>query len=156
MGRRIPLWPETIAAVKLVLDHRPKAKEPDDAHLVFITKYGQRWVKTNQSGTPADALGQEFAKLLKELGIKRPGVSFYAIRHSWRTIADETRDFPAIDLIMGHADNSMADPYRERIGDDRLKAVVKHVHDWLYPPKTNAKPKANAKPKPKAASKAKR
>jgi hypothetical protein len=33
---------------------------------------------------------------------------------------------------MGHVDDSMADLYRERISDDRLQAVVDHVHDWLF------------------------
>ena len=133
IARRIPLWPETVAAIRKAIEKRPKAKDSEDAELVFITKYGQRWVKFNQSGTPADALGQEFAKLLVGLGIKRPGVSFYAIRHTWRTIADETRDFPAIDLIMGHADNSMANAYRERIDDGRLKAVASYVRGFLFP-----------------------
>ena len=50
-----------------------------------------------------------------------------------RTVADETRDFPAIDLIMGHEDStSMATRYRERIGDERLQAVAEHVRTWLY------------------------
>lgn len=138
IARRIPLWPETVAAIQEVIKNRPKAKDPKDDGLLFITKYGQRWVKFNKSGTPADALGQEFAKLLTTLGIKRAGVSFYAIRHTWRTVADETRDFPAIDLIMGHADNSMANAYRERIGDERLVAVVSHVRGFLFPTAGNA------------------
>lgn len=130
--RRIPLWRETVAAVKAAIAARPTPKHEPDAALVFITKYGQRWVKTNQRGTPADALGQEFSKVLTELGIKRPGVGFYAIRHSFRTVADATRDFPAIDLIMGHSDTSMASHYRERIEDGRLQAVVAHVRAWLF------------------------
>lgn len=132
VSRRIPLWPETIAAVKKAIKVRPVPKDKADADLLFLTRCGQRWVKFNKSGTPADALGQEFAKVLTALGIKRPGVSFYGIRHSWRTVADETRDFPAIDLIMGHADNSMAAAYRERISDERLIAVVNHVRAWLF------------------------
>jgi hypothetical protein len=34
---------------------------------------------------------------------------------------------------MGHADGSMASVYRERISDERLKAVVEHVRQWLFP-----------------------
>ena len=33
---------------------------------------------------------------------------------------------------MGHADQSMAANYRERISDERLQAVVDVVHDWLF------------------------
>lgn len=131
--RRCPLWPETLTAVLEAIAKRPKPKDDADAGLLFVTKYGQRWVKFNKSGTPADALGQEFSKLLTTLGIKRPGVSFYALRHAWRTIADETRDFPAIDLIMGHADNSMAAAYRERISDERLIDVATYVRGFLFP-----------------------
>jgi len=43
--RKIPLWPETIAALKETIANRKDAANPDDEHLVFITKYGQRWVR---------------------------------------------------------------------------------------------------------------
>lgn len=133
--RRCPLWPETVKALREAIAKRPKPKDTADADLAFITKYGKRWVKThttkNGSGTPADALGQQFAKLLKELGIKRPGVSFYALRHTFETIGGESRDQVAVDHIMGHARDDMASLYRERISDERLKAVTDTIHDWL-------------------------
>jgi hypothetical protein len=47
-------------------------------------------------------------------------------------VADETLDFPAIDLIMGHARDDMASVYRERISDERLRAVTDHVWGWLF------------------------
>ena len=50
-----------------------------------------------------------------------------------RTIADEARDQPAANSIMGHADESMAAAYRERISDERLRAVTDHVRGWLFP-----------------------
>jgi integrase len=130
--RRVPLWKETTDAIREWLPMRPGAKDPADENAVFLTRCGQRWVKINKTGTPADALGQEFTKLLRELKLKRPGVSFYAIRHSFRTVADATLDFPAIDLVMGHSDNTMGGRYREHIDDARLRAVVDHVRSWLY------------------------
>jgi len=33
---------------------------------------------------------------------------------------------------MGHVDNSMAGVYRERISDERLRAVVEVVRGWLF------------------------
>jgi integrase len=79
--RRCPLWPETVAALREVLAMRPKPRDAKHEDLVFITKYGQPWVKTNKKGTPADAIGQEFSKVLTQLGLKRRGISFYALRH---------------------------------------------------------------------------
>ena len=134
--RRCPLWPETVKALREAIAKRPKPKDAADADLAFITKYGKRWVKThtteNGSGTPADALGQQFSKLLTELGIKRPGVSFYALRHTFATIGGESRDQVAVDHIMGHARDDMASLYRERISDERLKAVTDTIHNWLF------------------------
>jgi hypothetical protein len=37
----------------------------------------------------------------------------------------------AVDAIMGHSRDDMASVYRERISDDRLRAVVEHVRKWL-------------------------
>jgi hypothetical protein len=54
------------------------------------------------------------------------------LRHVFQTIADEVKDGPAAGLIMGHVDNSMSNYYRELINDERLQAVVDHVHDWLF------------------------
>ena len=35
-------------------------------------------------------------------------------------------------FTMGHEVASMSAVYRERINDERLKAVTDHVHDWLF------------------------
>ena len=59
--------------------------------------------------------------------------SFYALRHTFRTVADGSKDQPAIDHIMGHTRDDMASLYRERIDDSRLKDVVQVVHAWLWP-----------------------
>ena len=49
-----------------------------------------------------------------------------------RTVADEARDQPAADHIMGHEVAHMSSVYREKISDARLKAVSDHVHAWLF------------------------
>jgi integrase len=128
ISRRCPLWPETVAALKIALVRRPAPKSPADDGLAFITKYGERWYK-DDSDNP---ISKEMAKVLKELKLHRPGVNFYALRHTFRTVADESRDQVAVDHIMGHAREDMASVYRERIGDDRLRAVVDHVRGWLF------------------------
>jgi integrase len=132
-SRRIPLWPETIAAIEEWTQRRPKAQDQKDKDLLFLTTHGSRWVKLNRTGTVADALGQEFAKLLSRLGLKRAGVSFYAFRHGFETIAAELADQVAVDRVMGHRTPGMSSVYTERIGDDRLRRVVDHVRAWLFP-----------------------
>jgi integrase len=53
-------------------------------------------------------VGHAFAKLMQAQGMTRTGVSFYALRHAFETIAGEIGDQPAVDRTMGHADASMA------------------------------------------------
>jgi integrase len=129
--RRCPLWPETVAAILEALTLRPKAKKQQHNNLIFVTTHGQPWTKD----TPDNPITKEFRKLLDKLELHRPGLGFYALRHTFETIAGETRDQVAVDFIMGHADASMAERYRERIDDERLRNVVNHVHAWLFPKK---------------------
>ena len=131
--RRIPLWKETIEAVQAAIESRPAAKDEADNGLAFVTKYGKRWVKLNKNNTPDDAVGKEFTKLLRKLNLKRPGVNFYALRHTFETIGGESKDQVAVNNIMGHVDSSMAGVYRESISGDRLKAVTDTVREWLWP-----------------------
>jgi len=136
--RRCPLWPETRDALREAIRTRTEPKHADDAGLLFVTMFGERWVrmrlKQDGSETPIDNVGRQFGKLLNTLGIKRRGVNFYALRHTFRTVADETQDQPAVDFLMGHAPQSddMAAVYRESISDGRLKAVTEHVRKWLF------------------------
>jgi len=80
-----------------------------------------------------DNIGNSFGRLLRKLGIKRTGLNFYALRHTFETVASESRDQVAVSAIMGHADHTMSGLYRERISDERLVDVVTHVHQWLFP-----------------------
>src|SRR5262249_7169563 len=84
---------------------------------------------------PDSPVSKETAKLLKSLGIRgRKRLGFYALRHTFRTIADEAKDQPAADYIMGHEVPHMSSVYRETISDARLRAVADHVRSWLFAP----------------------
>lgn len=125
--RRVPLWPETVEAIKVALAQR----KPSPLPYVFITVRGEPWAK---EGAGNDPIGLAFRRLLEELKLKRPGVSFYSLRHVFQTVAEGAKDLPAVRHVMGHADQLIAAEYREEIGDDRLQAVVSHVKHWLFGP----------------------
>jgi integrase len=129
IARRCPLWPETLDALRAWLAVRPEAKSEESAGLVFLTAQLRPWAKEDMSSPLCFKVG----RLLRSLGINgRKGLGFYTLRHCFRTIADEARDQPAADLLMGHAREDMASVYRERISDERLRAVTDHVRAWLF------------------------
>lgn len=161
--RRCPLWPETVAAIKDAIACRPAASDERHNGFVFITKFGHSWAKeigfvqvdidagketkvTGDSGP----ITKEFRKLIDRVDateideakksrrkpaakIYRRGIGFYALRHTFETIGGESLDQVAVNAIMAHVDNSMAAEYRERIGDDRLRAVADRIRVWLFP-----------------------
>jgi integrase len=108
-----------------VLARRPTA----DPGPVFVTK---------DSREPGGAYNRKnlvrvFSRLLRRLGVNgRKGLGFYTLRHTFRTVADEAKDQPAADFIMGHEVPHMSSVYRESISDERLKAVADHVRAWLF------------------------
>lgn len=126
--RRCKIWPETVGAIRDVLAARKEPKDAAVKPLLFVTKYGQSWGK-EVADSP---ITKETRKLLDDLKIYRPGLGFYALRHTFATIGGESRDAVAVSAIMGHIDSSMAGTYRERISDERLAAVADHVRRWLF------------------------
>jgi integrase len=136
--RRCPLWPETVRAVRAALVERTAPKDAAHAGLVFLTARGHPWHKETGGSYAAHKVG----KLMRRLGINgRKGLGFYTLRHVFRTVADEAKDQPAADFLMGREVPHMSSVYRERIGDERLKAVAEHVRAWLFPPPEKDKPK---------------
>ncbi|MFZ1932810.1 MAG: tyrosine-type recombinase/integrase [Thermoguttaceae bacterium] len=142
--RRCPLWSETITATREALAVRPVPKDGQHVGLLFVTSHGGKWaqarvekpdVKTGKRKMWSDdPVGKEFTKLLNALKLKRPGLSFYALRHTFATVASGSRDQIAVNDIMGHtaAANDMSAVYREQIDDSRLLAVTEHVRKWLF------------------------
>jgi integrase len=141
--RRMPLWPETVAAIRSWLAVRREPKDGAYKHLVFLTRLGQPWVrvtkKEREDGsqcdtfTATDAVSGQFGKLLRLLKINgRRGLGFYTLRHCFETEAGECKDQVAVDAVMGHVDNSMSANYRHKISDERLMAAVNTVRGWLY------------------------
>jgi integrase len=141
--RIVPLWPETVAALRQTLaGDRAEPGNERAAALVFLTPTGRPLVRQTVSADDesgkitaanVDELSARFCALLKSLGIHRTGIGFYTLRHTFRTWADESHDQHAIHRIMGHALPCMSGIYVEEIGLERLRAVADHVRRKLWP-----------------------
>jgi hypothetical protein len=111
-------------------------EKPDWDELVFLSTYGTPWCearpKLDDDGRPVsvshhDLVGIEFAKMLDGLGLKRPGVSFAAGRHTFRSIAGEHPDAEAVKWIMGHSQEGMSRWYVHK--NERMFARLRSVTD---------------------------
>jgi len=126
--RRIPLWPETIKAVRESINARTEPTNSDDSNLLFIGKRGQNYIG-NRTGY---RVVQEFARVAKNAEVE--GRAFYDLRRTFQTIGEGANDLAAVQSIMGHAagNSDMSAVYRQMVSDDRLKAVASHVRSWLF------------------------
>ena len=119
--RVLPLWPETVKALRTALRERTEPKSDSHKDLFFVTNRGQQWGQW--------ALTQEISKLKTKLKIDRPGVGFNSFRKVIETFGGT--DQAAIDWIMGHIDATIAKHYRTGIPEDRIEAVLNNVWSWL-------------------------
>lgn len=126
--RRVPLWDETVAALREVVAQRKPAKNPDDERLLFVGKRGETYIGKHRGYR----VHQEFARVLKLAGIE--GRTFYDLRRTFQTVAEASKDLSAVQAVMGHSPpaNDMSAVYRQKVDDDRLRAVVQCVHAWLF------------------------
>lgn len=126
--RRVPLWPETVKAIRAVIKARRQPAASGDAGLLFIGARGESYAGSHKGYRVA----QEFDHAAEKA--KVDGRSFYDLRRTFQTIAEGAHDLAAVQSIMGHAPASgdMSAIYRQRIDDSRLLAVTNHVREWLY------------------------
>ncbi len=118
--RRFKLWPETLEAISKLPKH--------EDGLIFHSKQGSKLIP---AGTH-NPITKGFSNLVRKAGVKRENLSFYSLRHTFQTVADENVDLVATQVIMGHSRNSISDNYRGKISDARLEAVTDHVRRWLF------------------------
>lgn len=126
--RRFVLWPETVDEIRAYLGFR-KARE-STAELLFLTRTRQPWLR-EVKGTRRDAAGHGFIAARKKAGFERG--SFYDLRRTFRTVADEALDDRACDVVMGHTARSsdMGARYTQAVSDDRIRRVCEHVRAWF-------------------------
>jgi len=123
--------------MKEAIELRPKPKDVDaDGDCVFLTRWGRRWTRTSdaerpEDRVPVDAIAPRFARLLRMLDINGSR-GFYCLRHTVQTIGGDAKDPDALAAVMGHVDSSIGAVYRDRIPDERLRAIVETIHSWLF------------------------
>src|SRR5262245_34130897 len=93
-----------------------------------------------EHGNATNPVANHMRALMNSLGLSRAGGrTYYALRHTFQTVADETLDFVAVKRIMGHVGTGdISNDYRERVSDERFLRVVNHVRDWLWKPEPPA------------------
>ena len=145
------LWKKTIDALLRVrtLRHNRRALEKDgESPLVFITRKGLAYYREQEIHAEVDVAGRKekklvgikidnavlstFGRMVRELKIK--GLSFYRLRHGFKTLGKRAKDKEALDLMMGHKDPSMGKVYdHEEIAWLRIKRVAQVAYRGLWP-----------------------
>jgi integrase len=119
VNRRVPLWPETKAALQAAID----AGKPDGEYVFYRLR----------ARFESRRVGYLFQTVAEKAGVT--GHTFYDLRRSFQTVAENATmlDLPAIQSIMGHKPHNtdMSARYRQNISDERLKSVVAGVRKWL-------------------------
>jgi integrase len=122
VDRLIPLWPETVEALRLSLSRRYKPK-PEFQDRFFIRPNGDDW------GSSAKPISKQVRQALQRAGIPRR--TFYDLRRTFATVGSGAKDQIAVNAIMGHVDPGVPAMYRQEIDRARLEAVTNHVREWL-------------------------
>lgn len=151
------LWKKTRAAprrVRTLKHNRVALAAEGESSLVFITRKGLpyhrerevhsvveiegRRVKKLVAVVQDNPIGCTFGRMARELGLD--GVSFYRLRHTFKTLGKRVRDREALDAKMGHKDASTGKVYdHEALGWRRVKQIARAVYRGLWP---KVKPKA--------------
>jgi len=123
IDRNLPLWPETIQALKEL---------PISGELVFYTSRGNPWVTHNRvigedgrvKYTKIDSVSQAFSDLMKKASIKmEKGVGFYTLRRTAATLTARSGDPFAVQQLLGHADLKMATTYVQDVSEQTDRAI---------------------------------
>ncbi|HEY0008667.1 MAG TPA: hypothetical protein VGB55_08080 [Tepidisphaeraceae bacterium] len=160
--RVVPLWPRTIAAIAEAIAARPGDTEEHKVPVkyrdrLFLTRRRLPITReehtdlTDEGGakvTVVDALGAEFSKVLRQLGIKRPGLSFGALRSTAYSLMGPDADARA--LIVGHAmQHAMTKHYQKRLPElyARLRATAGLVESAIFADESPAQPRKQGRAK---------
>jgi integrase len=121
--RNLPLWPETMQALKEL---------PRSGPFVFYTSKGHLWIrtvaKTNDDGERkyifVNRITPTFSRLMKKVRIHAPrGTSFYSLRRTAATMAARSGDPFAVQRLLGHVDLTMATRYVQDVSEQTDRVI---------------------------------
>lgn len=114
--RVVPLWPETVAALRAVV-------VPGQDRF-FLDRFGKLVERRGVYG-----ICRAMQQVSEAAGIP---FTFYWFRYTFATIASEIADDHARKLIMGHVIDGVSENYVLKFPVERLRKLTDHVHAWLY------------------------
>jgi integrase len=132
VARNLPLWPETVRALRDV---------PRSGPLVFYTAKGHPWVRTtvktrrdgNVKYTTVNAISSMFARLLKKVRIDVPtGTGFYTLRRMAATLAAKSGDPFAVQRLLGHVNLEMATRYVQDVSEQTDRVVENSRESFFF------------------------
>ena len=121
--RDLPLWSETIDALKAV---------PMKDKLVFYTSRGNPFVRSvlkidangNEKYSPLNSISIKFSRLLKRAGFNvTKGTGFYTLRRTAATMAARSGDPFAVQRLLGHANLLMATRYVQDVSKQTDRVI---------------------------------
>jgi integrase len=150
VARKGYLWKKTRKVLEGIAKTRCNrealAKQGQEA-LVFITRENRplyrefEIIKDNVSvGVRREnAVSSLFAQRVRELKLD-PGLTFYRLRHTFKTLGKRAKDRDALNLMMGHKEGTTGAIYdHEEISADRIRRVAMAVLRGLWPKPKNEK-----------------
>ena len=129
--RELPLWPETLDAIKNIPHHQ-------DDNLVFHTKHGRPMIsekysriENSEKYSSTNMVTTKFSRLIKKAGIHVPkGTGFYSLRRAAATIAARSGDPFAVQRLLGHADLKMATRYVQDVSK-QMDEVINKTREFI-------------------------
>jgi len=140
--RNLPLWPESVQALKQV---------PRSGPLVFYTREGHPWIRTyrrtrrdgTSKYTTVNAISSMFARLLNRTKMHTPpGTGFYTLRRTAATLAAKSGDPFAVQRLLGDANLEMATRYVQDVSEQTDK-VIENSRKYLNQGQDNTQSKCD-------------
>jgi integrase len=109
--RKFVLWPETVKELD-------KVKDRGESPLLFRTVHGNAWVREG-----INSIVMLYTDFLKDIGVKRKGLNFGALKHTHVSAVSDQPDLNAARLVRGHRFEGIESHY-DYPSLSRIKAIT--------------------------------